>query len=378
MPASQCATKKPAPARAPRGLCGLGVARFPRCAALALAVILADPRSARADQVSVAGENFPGAEIADLRHGKLIFRAADHTNHEAWISDVDLIVVDRAGVFDDFNRAERFLAEGDPEAAIVRYRRTLRLSEAFWSDLIAVRLLKACDRAGRLDQATMSFVRAVRSKRVGSAAVRLLPRSIPDRPTPAAMRAVQNLEGALETAVSNEQRLPLELFRFVILARTGDARVESAAHTVASLEIPAAQHCPDVCSVLIEAFEILGNSELDPEDLAGLDRAIRGFPEALLPRLLLIKGQALLAAASTRDEIIRATWPLMRIVAHVPDDALAAAALYETALALERIGRAEKGVDLLKECLAHAHVQAETAQSARAALERLNAQPQSP
>ncbi|MCH6555417.1 MAG: hypothetical protein IH797_02250, partial [Chloroflexi bacterium] len=58
---------------------------------------------------------------------------------------------DRGGIFDDFNEAERLVADNQPARAIVRYRRTLRLGQDFWSDLIAARLVLACDAANQID-----------------------------------------------------------------------------------------------------------------------------------------------------------------------------------------------------------------------------------
>ncbi len=80
--------------------------------------------------------------------GRLQFRAADGTLYTPWISDVELLVVERGGAFVDFNQAERYLAGGQADKAVVRYRRTLRLAENFWADLVESRLLLARDRAG--------------------------------------------------------------------------------------------------------------------------------------------------------------------------------------------------------------------------------------
>ena len=104
-----------------------------------------------ADQIVIGKVNYPGAEIMTLDEGQLRFRTAEGELRSAWISAVNLVIVDRGGMFADFNQAERYLSGGEPEKAIARYRRTLRLSESFWSDLILTRLLVACDRAGRIE-----------------------------------------------------------------------------------------------------------------------------------------------------------------------------------------------------------------------------------
>ncbi|UCE58945.1 MAG: hypothetical protein JSU63_16065 [Phycisphaerales bacterium] len=329
---------------------------------------------AAADQIVSGSINFPGATITKLEGGRLRFRDADDRAHEIWISDIDLIIVDKGGLFDDFNEAEHFLAGGEPDRAILRYKRTLRLSESFWSDLITVRLLVACDKAGRLDQATLNFVRVVRGKWAGpSAAVRLIPQNLPSRRTPKAMRAVEHLEGAIRTGPQGAQRIPLELFRFEILSHTGDGRAASAARDVATMEISPLLGCERAFGIQLAALEHIENDPLREAELASLNRAIRDCPEALLPSFLLLKGRALLRASSAKDDMVRATWPFMRVVAHMPDDPRAAEGLYEAALALERLGRNDKAVDLIEECLEHGQVRIDTRAKAEAALERLRA-----
>ena len=118
--------------------------------ALAVCAFGAGALQSVADQIVVGGENYLGAKIVGLWDGHLQFRTVAGELREPWISDVDRIVVDRGGSFVDFNEAERYLADGDAGRAIERYRRALRLSRDFWTELVEVRLLVACLRAGRL------------------------------------------------------------------------------------------------------------------------------------------------------------------------------------------------------------------------------------
>jgi len=326
----------------------------------------------QADQVVSGEHNYPGAKITGFAQGKVAFRTADGQLRSLWISDVDMIIVERGGIFDDFNQGERFAAAGEPDRAIIRYRRTLRLSETFWSDLIASRLLVACDRADRLDQATLNFIRVVRGEWSGpETAVRLIPKKIPATPTPEAMRAIEHLEAAIAARPPEEQRLPLELARFEILSRVGDDRTLEAARAVASMRIPEPQRCERVYAIQLSSLIKLGEDQFGAEEYEILDRAIEDCPQALLPSFLLFRGRMLLSKAESRDDIIRATWPFMRVVAHMPDDPRAADGLYETAVALEHIGREDKAIDLLTECLAHEKVSEETRQKAENELARL-------
>ena len=325
-----------------------------------------------ADQIVVGKANYPGAKIMTLDEGQLRFRTADGELQSVWISDVDLLIVDRGGAFADFNQAERYLAGGEPEKAIARYRRTLRLSETFWSDLILARLLLASDRAGRIDQAALSFVLVVRGESSGPAvAARLIPEAIPAVRNAKAVRAIEHLDAALDQTPRADQRVPLEFFRYELLRRIGDKRAADAAKRVASMVIPEAQRCERVYVIQLAALEQTPPEEIGPDELAGLDRAIRDCPTTLLPSFLLLKGHVLARIATTPEEIVRASWPFMRVVAHMPDDPRAADGLYGAALILGRLGRNDQAVELLNECLTHKHVRDETRQAANAALQRL-------
>lgn len=326
----------------------------------------------RADQIVVGDAGYPRARIMTLDGGQLRFRTAEGEPRSVWISDVDLLVVDRGGAFADFNQAERYLAGGEPEKAIARYRRTLRLSKDFWSDLIAARLLLASDRAGRIDQAALSFVLVVRGELSGpQVAARLIPEAIPAVRNAKAVRAIEHLDAALDQTPRADQRVPLELFRYELLRRTGDRRAAVAAKRVASLVIPESQRCERVYLIQLAALEQTPPEEVGPDELAGLDRAIRECPLTVLPSFLLRKGHLLAKTAATPEEITRASWPFMRVVAHMPEDARAADGLFGAALVLERLGRNDHAVELLNECLAHRHVRDETRRTAEAALQRL-------
>ena len=102
-----------------------------------------------------------------------------------------------------------------------------------------------------------------------------------------------------------------------------------------------------------------------------MDIAIQDCPLESLASFLLLKGKVLLRTATARNEIIRATWPLMRVVVHLESDPLAPEALYESAVALQRLGRKEQAADLLRECRDHRKVSAKTGKLAKVALERL-------
>ena len=351
--------------------------RGPKAAARWLAVAsvcasLLSTAASRADQIVIGETNYPGAKIRTLKDGQVQFVTADGELESVWISDIDLMIVDRGSAFADFNQAEQYLADGEPEKAIVRYRRTLHLSEGFWSDLITLRLLMACDRASRIDQATLHFVQVVRGKWSGPpAAARLIPQTIPSKRTPKTVRAVEHLDAAIAQAPREDERLVLELLRFRILHQTGDHRGGKAAEELAGLTIPKSHCCQRVFAVQLAALEEALSARVEPKALAALDRAIRDCPRSMLPSFLVLKGHTLLRKATTREDVIRASWAFMRVVIHMPDDPRAAEALFGAATSVERIGRRGRAVELLTECLAHQGIGEETRQAADAALKQL-------
>jgi tetratricopeptide (TPR) repeat protein len=333
---------------------------------------LVSAAAAAADQIVVQGTSHVSVKLVGFEQGQVRFRTADGKLRSVWIDLIDLLIVERGDLYDDFNEAERFLAGGDPERAIVRYGRASRLSEEFWPDLITARLLMACDSAGRLDKATTSFLRVLRGRFSGPwAAARIIPKVIPAKHDTRVQRAIEQLNGALLPEPDESQRALIELLRYEILRRTNDEAVADARRRVAALSLPEAARSERAYGIQLGALrETLGDS-VSASSLFALEGAIRDCPEAVLPGFLLLKGQVLLRTALARDEFIRAAWSLMRVAIHFPDNDAAPDALYGTAQALERIGRPDKAIDLLTECLQHVRLGQETRQQAEAAVSRL-------
>jgi len=364
----------------PRTTCHNRATSLTRIALLALGTVLVcrTPFTTLADQIITETENFTGAHVVAFEDGQLRFRSADGELHVAWPGEISLLIVDRGTTFDDFNQAERFFASGEPNRALVRYRRAHGVSEGFWPDLITARMLLACDANGQLDKAAAHFVRLLRSRSGGlRAAARLFPENIPGQLDGKVVRAIDQLDGALRDVADEEQRVLLELLRYEILRRSGDPRAGRAAETVATLSIPETVGPERAFSILLDgmtsALKRSANvSSLDVvASLSAMDGAIRDCPEALLPGFLLLKGRTLFASASTREEVIRAAWVFLRVAIHFRSDPRAADGLLGAASALERIGRTNKAIELLEECLAHRHLTSETRRVAEPMLQRL-------
>jgi tetratricopeptide (TPR) repeat protein len=310
--------------------------------------------SARADQVIVNGVNHTNAKITGLDQGKLQFRLADGRTVSAWIDEVQLILVDRGGIFDDFNQAEQFLHDGDAPKAIARYERTLRLSQEFWPDLIACRLLAAHDRAGQIDRAAQYFIRVVTGEFSGLApAARLYPRTIPEKRDGRVARAVDMLAEESRKIGQDDRRVLLDDLRYEILGKTDPNAAKPLARNVAELAVPAPARTERVYGVVLRAMQEVFSGTPGTLSLGTLDQAIRDCPESSLPGFLLIKGQLLLQSARTREEIMHAAWAFLRVPIHMPNDELAPKALLEAARALYKLEKEEQARTLLVECYNH-------------------------
>ncbi len=344
-----------------------------RFLAIGCMLVASTSRVIYADQIVTDTENYTGARLIAFENGQLRFRTAGGELKTAWPHEVSLLIVDRGGTFDDFNQAERFFASGEPERAIVRYRRARGPSEESWSDLITARTLLACDAAGQLDKATANFIQLLEGRRTGPAAARLFPKNIPKQRDGKVVRAIEQLDGVLRKAPEDDQQVLLELLRYEILRRTDDNRAVRAAQRVATLSIPPDARSGPAFAILLDGMGRALDEDVKFVSPSALDCAIRDCPESVLPGFLLLKGRFLLKSASNREGAIRAAWAFMRVAIHFPDDPRAGDGLYGAALALERIGRTGKAKELLEECLGHGQLTIQTRQSADKALQRLRA-----
>ncbi len=310
--------------------------------------------TAHADQVVANQTSHTDASIVGFGDGRLRFRSADGALQSVWIDQVDLLFVDRGGAFADLNEAERYLATGELEKAAVRYRRALAITVDFWSDLATARLLAVLDQIGKIDRTAMQFIRLLGRDGAGAAAAaRLIPQNMPARQDGKSARALGQLDAAIRKKSAEAQQVVLRLVRYELLRRTGDQRADGEATRVAAMVIPDSIRTGRVYAIVLRAMETALNGQVQPAVLEGLDRAILDCPEEHVASFLLLKGQDLLRSALVKEEIIRASWPFLRVVAHMPDDPRAIDGLFGAAIALERLGSPEKAIQLLEECLAH-------------------------
>lgn len=347
-----------------------GSCRRVAVAASAVACLAGAPT--RADSLVINGQSHNAVRITGLADGYLVYRTASGKTESARIDTLDLIAVDRGETFADFNQAERFVGSGEPARAVSRYRRMVRLSESFWTDLLDARLCRATDQADQIDRATEYFIRVAQGAFSGPAtAAYLMPKSIPNRRDGKVARAISQLSSVSTQLPPGPVRSLLAIYRYELLRRVEDRRASQAAGEVATLTVDDSIGTEQVYGIVQHALRVTLSRNVTPEHLDGLDRAIRYAPEALLPDFLLLKGDVLLAAAQTREALIRASWPYLRVVAHAPDDARSGAALIGAAHALERMESFPQATALLKECLARGDASDDIRHRANEALRRI-------
>lgn len=339
---------------------------------VALAMVPAMP--AWADQIVVNGRSIPNAKVLSLVDGRVQFRAADGTVSHAHVDEIDSLLIDRGGAFADINEAERLASKGDVEGALVRYRRAARISESFWGEFVETRILRNCDRPELIDQAALVFAKVVRGKSTGpTAAARLIPSRLPTQRDAKSTAALDALDAALFQDPSEAQRIPLEMFRFALLHALGDARVTAASRQVLRREPSGPSRCDRVHSIVRDALRVSFADDAAPLNFEALDRFIRDCPPKMLADGLLLKGNAMLRTAKSNEELVRASWPFLRVAIQLTDDPRAAEALLGAAECLRRLGRNDKARQLLEECRAHRMAGPEIREKANVALAALQA-----
>lgn len=328
------------------------------------------PVAARADQVVVNGANHTNVKITGLENGKLQIRMADGRTISPWIDEVQLLLVDRGGVFEDFNQAEQFQHDGDPLKAVARYERTLRLTQEYWPELIACRLAAVHDRAGQIDRTTQYFVRLVNGEFTGiTAAARLYPTSFPEKRDARVARAVDLLAEESRKSGQEDRRAILDVLRYDILAKSDPNAAKALARTVVDSAIASSARTKRVYDVIFRAMRDVLAVSPDSLKLTSVDRALRECPDSTLAEFLVLKGQLLMQSAKTPEDFIHAAWTFLRVPIHMPDSELAPRALLEAARAMNALQRPDQAHSLVAECLNHPKITAELRAEAQGPLD---------
>jgi len=328
---------------------------------------------AHGDQVICDAANYTRVKVTGHADGRLLLSQDDGSITSVPLGRVQRMVIDSVGGMADLNDAERYLAENDLEKAIVRYERALRMGTEFWPTIIRVRLLQACDRAGKFERAVDHFVAV--AQEAPSAAAAMIPASIPQGRRPETKGLVRRLTSEANRSTRDEQRVLLELLRYAVLLEGEDPEAARWTREVAATAIPAGIGTAAVYRIRVAACaELLAAGALE-DLLDSVNQAAADCPLEVLPELLFLKGRALLERASNREDLLIAGTTLMRVAIHFPDDARAPEALFWAAKVHERLDRRGKAVQLLNECLNHARVSQSVRQRAEADLLRLEQEP---
>lgn len=338
---------------------------------IAVTVALCALPCARADQIIAGDVNHAGGRVEGFEQGEVRYRLSDGSLELFPVAGVDLLFIDSLAGFSDFNEAEAILVRDDANAAIDLYKRGRNRVDGFWRELLDARLLMACDRAGRFDGAVDTFIRVVQSGHSGPiVGAALVPRCVSLAGESQGRAAVDRLDVAARGAKDDAQRVLLRVFGFDVLRRVDERRGRGLARSIAALTIPEALRTSRVYEIVTAALTFVLDASVDAEALEMLDRAIENCPDDVLPDFLLLKGRALLKAATTREDLIRASWSLFRVAIHMPKDPRAAEALLVAATAMERLGKPAKALLLAEECLAHPTAIEETKRTAAAEVAR--------
>lgn len=307
-----------------------------------------------ADELFATSGRTANVQIVGFDQGQVRYRLADGKTLSMGIDQIQRILIDRGGIFDDFNLAEQYLHDTEPLKAIPRYERTLNLAQDFWGDLINCRLAVAHDRADHIDRSTFYFVRVLRGASTGSGgAARVYPRSIPEKRDGPVARALDLLGDEIAKAKDEESRTLLLILRFEILKKTDAPAARVHARMVAEAPIPAGARTSHVYEIVLLAMkDVMQDADAILSGHA-LERAIRDCPDASLPGFLVLKGEWGMRSAANREQMIHAAWAYLRVPIHFPDHELAPKALLGATRVLYKLGRNSDATTLLAECAKH-------------------------
>lgn len=354
-----------------------------------------------ADTVVLQGKPpFDNVQIINFTRGKLVFRGVCQELLRKPLGEVVRFQIDRNPML---SNAEA-LGWANAEPAITAYRQALAdAAEPWLRDLIRVRLLSACDHAGRFDQAVALYVKLLRED---PAAVRqFAPRHPGARRSEGNRRAREHLLAALQTARSPVadralRTLTLELLLFdevePLPAGFEPPGPQPAADHAAPATSPdglppplfgparrhtrgqapqgaeGARHAAEPLRLPVDSFVLTGAREAFEAGDASraarlLERALPYLHKADCGAWRLLLGRCRIELGA----FARAADELLALSESTTDERLAAEALYYVAVAHERMDRADVAARLYQELSQRGGVPPEIRQRARRGLERL-------
>lgn len=330
-----------------------------------LACLFCTPMSLRADTVKLVGKpEFRNVTIKDFKHGKLIFRGVSRQLLRKPLAQIAWIAIDKAPAL---SAAERHAAAGQWSQAVQRYDQALRASEERWTlGLIRIRLLVACDRAGQFARAVRLYVELVTGE--GTSMASCAPRHVAPTGSPVNLTARRHIERALDSSRSVAETTLLRTLLLEVMIADDTADFDNvfpprpAVGTLAS----AALRLPESSFVASAASAALAANR--PERAVRiLERGLAHVEEARRPAWRLLLGRGRLAAGDP----VGAAAEFMLVEAARPDPALAAEAVYYSAVAHERMDRVDVAIELYQELIGRENTPAEWKHKAGLSIKRL-------
>lgn len=339
---------------------------------LVLVVLTGPVGETRADRIDSGGTALDRIRIVDLDGSRIAFRTPAGELRYVGISAVEAIRVDSVGTLADLNEAEALAAAGKYVQAITYYERALRAAGDFWPPLVRARLIRAADRADRIDVVAAHFTALLETEGAGAAvAAELLPEHAPSGARGGVEPALRRIHDWMGRVESQSARVVLEMLRYAIVSRAGGGDADRFAAELVEQPIPLPVATRSVYRVRAGAIVRTAGSGRMESALRRINSDLMGAPQAVLPELLMAKSRVLLPIAKNDDAAIRAAWPAMRIVIHYPNDPLGPEALMLTAGVTERLGQNATAIQLLNECIEHPRARTDDRDKARAAISRL-------
>ena len=348
-------------------------------------VLLACAGIAEADQVVERGNNYPGATVRGLRDGRLVYRRATGKEHSPWLTSVERLDFDRGGPFMDLSEAEGFRVNGEVERALSGYRRARRLASDFWIELIDVRVAMTLQESGRIGDFAKAFILVVGGRETGPAvAARLFPENLPGSLTKELNQAVLDLTSAASAERQPPRAFMYRLMAYYLLSHVKDERAAAMASTVCSFVPAASVRTEAVYGAIADALRRWLLQEDSAAGRHALNQAIADCPDALLPSLLMLKGDVLVSAArassgggsltpEVRKSMQEAALSYMRIPIHMPGSKLCGRALFQAAEIMEQLDRKTKAVALLEEAESSNRLEPSLRSAIKTSLDRLRA-----
>lgn len=334
-------------------------------ASLALA-LAAD--SSRADEIHTAKRSYNNASIRHFDGEFVIFSSSSGDAVARKVDEIEAIFVDSADRFEEFNRAEQAYKQHRYRDAAQKYKHALQRARGFWTHLIRIRHLRACDAAGDFDQAVEAYLTIVRTMPEKSDLY--MPSNLEGAVAGSHARALQVLEQALPKVTDPAAYWQLEALRLTILEGTESDRAEEIAQQIiARLQRGSAPNSRYRLQIIAIRVEVKHNQY--QVALGHINRALEDAGEVYLPELLFMKGKCLLGLAQDRDGFIRAGLGFMRVVVHFPKSRLCARSMFRVGEVHEKINRIPKAIELYEGCKELPGANDEIVQLADAAVRRL-------